>query len=421
MKSNTTTYKIMYPLFILCLSVGIFQGTYAQDIAVKNSILQAIEESATYISTTILDDEGKSRCDYNLTEGKWYPYEVPWHTGQAIYALLHAYHTTGNQLYLDRAITAGNYWTSLEIKDKGKLKGMVKGLHGDFIGNSSIIFATISDGTPGIYELSRVTNNPHYAEVATSAASWMLANMYNEKEGVCYDVVNNKGEVQKESSPFWEAKDKEKQDLFDVSRPNTEGWLFLDAYHYSHDEKFKNAYINLCNSLLEKQGPEGLWMHFMPNFMDVGSFHPRFNLWYAESLIKAFELTGNRKYLEGAAKTARAYAKVQTENGTIYYKNFIDGKEPDKSSICGSSVAFSGIVWMELSKYGYTEFEAHIELSLNWLLKNRFSINHPDPNLRGAIVNTRTRSKKGKNWMVNRDIGTSFGLRFFADYLDYKY
>tara|TARA_R110002126_G_scaffold66963_1_gene170049 strand:+ start:9302 stop:10564 length:1263 start_codon:yes stop_codon:yes gene_type:complete len=418
---NNSTYKVIITLLTLCLNFGNSQKSYSQEIDVKSSILKAIDESAIYLSTTILDEEGKSRCDYNLTEGKWYPYEVPWHTGQAIYALLHAYKTTENPDYLDRAVTAGNYWSSLQIKDEGKLKGMVKGLHGDFIGNQSIIFATISDGTPGLFELSRVTNNPDYAEVATSAASWMLANMYNEKEGVCYDVVNSKGEVQKENSPFWEAKNKEEQDLYDVSRPNTEGWLFLDAYNFSKEEKFKDAYINLCNSLLEKQGPEGLWMHFMPNFMDVGSFHPRFNLWYAESLIKAFELTGDRKYLEGAAKTARTYANAQTADGTIYYKNYIDGKEPDKGSICGSSVAFSGIVWMELVKNGYTEFEPKIELSLNWLLKNRFSISHPDPNLRGAVVNTRVRRKKGKNWIVNRDIGTSFGLRFFSDYLNYKY
>lgn len=414
-------HQFFYFLGLFFLSLFSLQKAVAQDAATKSAIRKAIEESASYVATTVLDASGKSRCDYNLTEGKWYPYEVPWHTGQAIYALLHAYHSTGNKSYLDKAIIAGDYWMDLEIKQPGKLKGMVKGIHGDFIGEQLIVFATISDGTPGIYELSRITNDPKYAKVATTAASWMLDHMYNEKEGVCYDAVNKNGEVQKESSPFWDAKDKANQNLFDVSRPNTEGWLFLDAYHFSKEEKFKNAYINLCNSLLEKQGPEGLWMQFTPNAIEEGSFHPRFNIWYAESLLKAYELTHEKKYLEGAAKTARAYVKAQDDDGTIYYKNFINGMPPDKGSICGSAVAFSGILWIKLAQYGYAEFQPNIELSLQWLLRNRFAMDHPDPNLRGAVVNTRVRKRKGKNWIVNRDIGTSFALRFFSDYLAYKF
>ena len=49
---------------------------------------------------------------------------------------------------------------------------------------------------------------------------------------------------------------------------------------------------------------------------------------------------------------------------------------------------------------------------------NRFACNHPDENLRGAILNTRLRHRHGKLWLVNRDIGTSFGLRFLAKYSD---
>lgn len=387
----------------------------------KEEVLSALNGCARYVSDVILDKEGKSRCDYNLTEGKWYDYEVPWHTGQAVYSLLAAYKVTNNKKYLDAAIRGGNYWISMKAteKDPAALKGMVKATHGDFIGGENIIFATISDGTPGIYELTRVTKDKKYAAVATSAAAWMEKNMYYAKEGVCYDVVDIKtGEVAKENSPFWNKKD---QTLNDVSRPNTEGWLFKDAYEFSGEEKFKSAFLNLCNSLIEKQGPEGLWMQFMPNFDSIGSFHPRFNLWYAESLLEAYDMTKDRKYLEAAAKTARTYAKAMQKDGTIYYENFINGKEPDRSSICGSAVAFAGIVWMRLVKAGYDEFVPYIEKSAQWLLKNRYADNHPDVNLRGAVLETRARGKNKKIWLVNRDISTSFGVRFLADYLQYKF
>jgi len=380
----------------------------------------AIDECTDYAINVLLDSEGKSRCDYNLIEGKWYPYEEPWHTGQVILGLLEGYKVTGNTAALNAAKKAGDWWISLEIKDNPRFKGMVAATHGDAIGNEQIVFATTSDGTPGIFELSRVTGDKKYAKVATSSSKWLLENMYYPEEGVCYDLVDIKsGEVLKENSPFYAGKDK--QTLEDVSRPNTEGSPFKDAYEFSNDKKFKDAHILLCNSLIEKQDKDGIWMRYMPNHIEVSSFHPRFNLWYAESLLEAYELTKDRKYLEAAAKTARTYAKAQKNDGTIFYVNYTDGKPSDKGSVCGSAVAFAGILWIRLAEYGYDEFIPAYERSIQWILKNRYSINHPDPNLRGAVVNTRFRSKKGNIWLTHRDVGTSFGLRFLAAYYKLKY
>ncbi|MBO9633010.1 MAG: hypothetical protein J7578_07800 [Chitinophagaceae bacterium] len=386
----------------------------------KDDVLAAIRSCATYIADVILDSAGRSRCDYNLTEGKWFDYEVPWHTGQAVYSLLAAYKLTNDPAYLKAARRGGDYWISMEIKDHPVLTGMVAASHGDFIGGENYVFATVSDGTPGIFELSRVTKDSRYARVATNAASWMLRHMYYPEKGVCYDVIDAKtGAVMKENSPFWQTKDT--QTLNDVSRPNTEGWLFKDAWEFSGEKKFRDAFLLLCNSLVEKQGPEGLWMDYMPNFKAEHSFHPRFNLWYAESLLEAYDMTKEKKYLEAAAKVARVHARAQEKDGTQYYEQFIDGREPDRGSICGSTVAFSGIIWIRLVKAGYKEFEENIQRSANWILKNRYATDHPDPNLRGGVIETRARNKKGKIWIVNRDVATSFGVRFLVDYLHYQY
>lgn len=407
-------------LFLFSLIFASFSMQAQTQTPSESELLKAINECTDYASTVLLDVEGKSRCDYNLVEGKWYPYEEPWHTGQIILGLLDSYKVTGNKVALESARRAGDWWVSLEIKDNLHFEGMVAATHGDVIGNDQIVFATTTDGTPGIFELSRVTGDMKYARLATSSAKWLLENMYYPEKGVCYDLADLKtGEVLKENSPFY--KGKENQVLEDVSRPNTEGSPFKDAYEFSKDKRFKDAHILLCNSLIEKQDKDGIWMRYMPNDINVSSFHPRFNLWYAESLLEAYELTKDRKYLEAAAKTARTYAKAQKADGTIYYVNYTDGKESDKGSICGSAVALAGILWMRLAGYGYTEFIPAYELSVQWILKNRYSINHPDPNLRGAVVNTRYRSKKGKIWLTHRDVGTSFGLRFLAAYYQLKY
>ena len=412
--------RLLFHGFVIAALLNTTTTLSQQNDLNRASFEKALIECADYVSTVVLDDEGKSRCDYNMTEGIWYPYEIPWHTGQAILGLLAAYEITQDSTYLKKAIEGGDYWAGLQIEE-GPLKGMLNAVHGDALGDEFVVFATVSDGTPGIYELSKITKNQKYASVATSAASWLLEHTYYAEEGVCYDVIHPSGKVLKQNSPFW--KDLEnRQSLFHVSRPNTEGSLFLDAFDFTADKVFKDAFINLCNSLVEKQGSEGLWMQFMPNHSDAKTFHPRFNIWYAESLIRAFETTKDRKYLEAAAKTARVYQKAQKADGTMYYKNYIDDTPPDRGSICGSAVAFSGILWMKLAHYGYTEFNDSIDLSANWLFKNRYKSDHPDVNLAGAVINTRVRYKReNKIWFVNRDVGTSFALRFFKDYIHYKF
>lgn len=412
--------KLLKNIFLLILCLPLFSASFSNvqnQKDLKEKVLKAIEETSNFAAYTLLDEYGKSKCDYNITEGKWYEYEPPWHTGQVINALVESYKVTKNKSYLDEAVRAGNWWVSLQIKDHPKLKGMLNAIHGD--GNDNIVFATVSDGTPGLFNLFKITGDKKYAEVATSAGKWMLENMYVPEHGVFYDVVDPKtGEVMKENSPFWP--DKSDQKLYDVSRPNNEGSLFKDMYQFTGNEEYRKVFVDLCESLVNKQDEFGLWMDFTPNHKDVGTFHPRFNLWYAESLIEGFDLTGDRRYLEAAAKTLRTYLKAMRKDGTFFYVNYIDGRY-NENSVTGSATAFCGILAIRLFKNGYDEFKDSIEKSLNWILTNRFSADHPDPNLRGSVIDTRTRNRQGKIWLTQRDVGTSFGLRFLCDYFNYKF
>jgi len=386
----------------------------------KTEVLQALIDGAEYSVNVLLDEDGKSKCDYNLTEGKWYEYEPPWHTGQIIYGLIETYRVTGEKKYLEAAKRAGDWWTSLLITDHPKLKGMLRAAHADQAGDR-IVFATVSDGTAGLFNLYKETKNKIYAEVPTSAGQWMLENMYVPEYRVFYDCVDPiSGEVMKENSPFWP--DDDDQELFDVSRTNNEGSLYKDMYEFTGDEKYKQLFIDLCESLLEYQTPEGLWMRFMPNNHIVGNFHPRFNLWYAESLLEGYDLTGDKRYLKAAKKTLLYHQKYQKKSGTFYYKNFVNGKSSDRGSICGSAVSFMGILAIRMVGYGVgDELQESIDRSANWVIKNRYGQDHPDENLRGAFLNLRVRTKHGKIWMTQRDVGTSFGMRFLASYYRHKY
>ena len=409
MNSVKTVITILIRVFML-LAVSVFAQDWAE---LKPAVLEAIQDGADYASDVLLDENGKSRCDYHLVQGKWYDYEPPWHTGQLVYALVDAYDITKNEKYLQAAVRAGNWWKSLEITDHPKLKGMLRAVHGD--ANPHIVFATVSDGSAGLFLLSKTTGNNEYADVATSAGDWMMKNMWVPKQKVFYDCVNPEtGEVLKEKSPFWP--DKEQQELFDVSRPNNEGSIFKDMFEHTGKKEYMDMFITLCESLLEYQDEYGLWMDFMPNDKESGYFHPRFNLWYAESLLEGYELTGDKRYLMAAKKTGDFYVNFQKDDGTFYYKNYVDGHSSTKS-ICGSAVSFAGIIWLRLLEYGVGDhYKDNIEKSVNWLVTNRYAKDHPDPNLAGGFFETRVRFIKGNVWIVNRDIATAFGVRFLSDF-----
>jgi len=408
--------KILYRFLIFLFMVFNF-STFAQSKEEKDSILCAINSGADYTINVLFDKKGKSKCDYDLLTGKWYDYEPAWHTGQLIYGLDRAYQLTRNEEYLQGAIKAGNWWVSLKITDNPKLNGMLRAIHGD--GINYIVLATVTDGSAGLFRLSKLTGDKKYAETATSAGKWIYNNMWNEKYGVFYDAVDPEtGEVQKEHSPFW---NKKNQTIFNVARPNNEGSIFKDMYEFTGKEKYKKRFLDVCESLLDKQGAEGIWMNFIPNNKKLGYFHPRFNIWYAESLLEGYDLTGDKRYLKAALKVGQFYKKFQLENGAFYYRNFLDGRA-DKFSISGSTSSFAGILWLRLLKYGVgDEFKENIERSLQWVLKYRYSINHPDKNLAGGFMEIRSRSKNGKLKIRNRDIATAFGLRFLCDYYDYYY
>lgn len=404
-------------ILVLSLLAGFPVILQAQLQSKLKEIEAAINSGSRYMTNVLLDKNGKSKCEYSIIDGTWVDYEPAWHTGQIIYALTRANDITQNQAYIDAAEKAGDWWCSLQIKDNPKLNGMIKAIHMD--GINYIVYATVTDGTAGLFRLYRKTGIKKYAEVPSQAGEWMLKNMYIPDKGLCYDMVDPvTGEVMKTYSAFWP--EKKHQVLNDVARPNNEGSMYLDMYKFTGNEKYKQVFLNLCNSLVEKQGEEGLWMDFIPNNKATHAIHPRFNLWYAESLLDAYDLTGDKKYLQAALKTALFYKKIQQKDGTFFYTNYLDGTAPDKSSVSGSTVAFAGIIYLRLQKAGYqTEFADNTDKCYEWLLNNRFAENHPDPNLRGAFVETKVKMKKGKATLFNRDVGTIFAVRFLCDYYDF--
>ena len=386
----------------------------------KNKIETSLQKSTSHAINSILDENGKSKCDYEMVSGTWEEYEAMWHTGQLIQGLLEAYSVTKNEDALKNAIRAGDWWVSRTFSKGHPLHGYLNGAHGGKLGKL-INTTTIADGTPGLFDLTDVTGDRKYADVATSAGKWILENLYIPEERLSYNIVDSEtGEIWKDRSPHAQHQGLP-FNIRHMARPNAEGYLWADMYRHTKNEKYKSAFLEICDGLVDMQSDNGWWMEFEPNDPKTGKIHGRFNTWNAEALLEAYDLTKNDKYLNAATKTAQALAGVQQKNGVVFYSSYTDGNH-DERSPCGSATSFAGIVWLRLYELGNTSFEGNIKKALNFTLSNQFPLNHADENLAGAYLEIRQKGgKKGKLKIIFRDISTSFGMRFLSDVYQHRF
>nr|WP_298995651.1 hypothetical protein [uncultured Allomuricauda sp.] len=390
------------------------------DEAYQQKIEISLNRGIEHAGSVCLDAAGKAKGDYEMISGTWLEYEPAWHTGQLIQGLLDAYQVTQNEDALNYAIKGGNWWVSLQFPVGHPLAGYMNAIHGASVGNL-INTTTITDGTPGLFDLSEVTGDTKYAEVASSAGEWILDNLYLPEHRLSYNIVDPEtGEIWKEKSPHAQHQGHEIT-IKQVARPNAEGYLSKDMFEFTGEELYKNAFLEVCDGLVTSQSDNGFWMDFEPNDPNTGKIHARFNTWNAEALIEAYTLTENQKYLDAALKTGHGLASIQQKNGVIFYLSYTDGSVDDRSP-CGSGTSFAGILWLRLLELGHVDFKANIKKALDFTLKNQFSAEHPDENLAGGYYEIRQKAKdNGKMKLIYRDIATAFGLRFLSDVHQFEF
>jgi hypothetical protein len=379
----------------------------------RPTIREAMAAGAAYITDTLITPEGKGRADYDLATGEWLEYEPHWHTGQQILGLVEAARVLARPKLLESARRAGDWWISTEFKKPHALAGLVNAYHGDHVG-PLINFTTISDGTPGLFALSRATGDGRYADCATRSGAWLYQNTRAPNaDQLFYNMIDPaSGRVIDDFSPHH--RDVAAPAVTLVARPNIEGYLFADMARHTGRRVWRDRFLAQAEGALRWQRASGLWMDFEPNDPHTGKVHPRFNIWNAEALLEAYALTRDARFLEAALKTAQFMARVQDRRGAIYYDLRETGTWSE-ASLTGSAVSFAGILWLRLKAFGAGEaFSDNIARAQAWVLANRFAADHPDPNLRNAFLETRVRTVNGRVRILVRDIATAFGLRFLA-------
>ena len=400
----------LFFLFFFCLE----HPLHAQ--LTKYQVVEVIRDAGLNLSSSVMDRRGQAQGEYKLMLGRWDEYETSWRTGQAALALIEAYQITPNPQFMLKATKAGEFWQALRIIDGPELLGLIDATQREGIGDV-LGFASISRGTEGMYALSQQTGDSAFASLATEAAGWLLRNTCDPETGICYDYIHPRtGLVVENRTPF----DPQNVDppASAVMRPHPEGRMWLSAFEFTQDSSYLRVFLAACSTLVATQGSKGLWMQVYPNQADQGRVHPTWNLWYAESLLDAYAVTRDTRFLAAARKTVDTYLSLQTSDGTIYYDSYLDGRL-ERRSISGSAVAMLGRLMIRLEEAGLEGYTPYVHRCARWIYDNRYDVAHPDPNLRGAVIELWSRMRRGKLDLINRDLGTIFGLRFMTKYHDY--
>jgi hypothetical protein len=274
--------------------------------------------------------------------------------------------------------------------------------------NPRITMTTLTDGAAPIFELQRRTGDPAMLAVLRDAGDWMLS-LYIPERRLFRDVISADGLVMGRDLPIDPAIDK------DDARYGTEGSYYAHLYRATREERYLRHFLEPCEQMVADQ-VDGVWPRLRPNDPVTGALHGRFNLWYAEALLDAHGLTGDKRFLNAALATARTYSRFPDPDGTMYYRHRLDGWS-SRESPSGSVVAFAGILWLRLSELGYSEFDPLVERAVDWLLDNQYPVDHPDANLAGGYFELWTKVKDGDFRVYQRDIATAFGLRFLSGYV----
>ena len=397
------------------------------------AVRAAIDGLARHAMLGALGADGMARGDYDVVRGEFHVQEPAWHTGQLVLGLVEAHAVTGDPAALDAARRGGEWWIAQRIGE-GPLTGLLNAAHGDRLG-ALINFTTIADGSAGLYALSAATGDARYADVATESALWSLQRLYSAEDGLILNIVDPAtGTAWTDRSPHHGDGPATRTQ---VARPNIEGSLFLDAAKHAHDaaqrEGLRAAFLRTLDATVERQHGNGFWMDFEPNDPASGAIHPRFNLWYAEALLRGYGETKDARYREAALRALRATQRLLDADGSAWYENrdpryagsarraarsMPEAFEIRRESITGSATAFAGLVMLQAREAtGTREFDDDIDAALRWVLANRYPESHADAALAGGLLELRRRrGADGQLSVRARPIATAFGLRFLAAY-----
>lgn len=317
---------------------------------------------------------GAVRNEYDTRTGVWYLNGPVWHTGQSIRAVLIAWRRTGDPALLKAALAMGEYIARNVVSDPDDPDyGLLLAYEGD---NVTVNNQTVLETLPGLLDLADATDDESWLDLARRAADVVLRGFLPD-EGLVVDHYHVA----------------ERRFFHDPDNP-LPGRIMLDdaalvmLTERTGDARYGDAFLAMAERGLREEDPPGTWIVFPPWHRDTGRQHIRCSWWWGRPMLTAYDLTGDRRFLDAAVRAGTWYLDNQNLDGGFYYATLRDGRH-GSFALATSGAAVAAILWADL--HARTNDPVYLEAigrSLRFLAAAQFSDEADDPNVRGALWET---------------------------------
>ncbi len=233
------------------------------------------------------------------------PYVYSEITGYMLTMLCTLWERTGNTLYLNSAIRAGEWFIETVNEPTGGFRCLYPLYSTRFDYKNNQIY-TFDCGVilNGLMCLHRITKQPSYLASAVTMADW-LVNVAQKPSGAFSPVYNIEKQEFSESDTEWS--------LCAGSYHSKIAIGLLNLYDLTRKAKYRNAAIKGCDFALTFQQPDGRFVSF-PTQGGTNS-HP--HAYSAEGLWVAGTYLGREDYLYASAKATQWLLNLQSPEGII--------------------------------------------------------------------------------------------------------
>lgn len=346
---------------------------------------------------------GAIKGEYSPAEGKWRFFCPIWHTGQAVKALVMACQATKDTELLEGATKSVDFIlrNTVETEEAAQSLMLAYEDYPDKINTSAILECL--DGLRVFNEFTKHHGNDTFLQ----ASEWVIEQAWLKGDGLFMDLYDPvaRAFISKAYGDH-------------VGRPLLDDGILLHAYHKSGKRKFRDAFFETADRLLQDEYPSGNWVNFTPCQREAGIIHPRHAYWWGYPMFLAWQESGERKYLDCALRSCRWYARAQRRDGGLIRNTGLDFNT-DSFGHSTSGTACAMIMYITANKItGDDEFLPSLAKALEYCLKMQF-VDPRDENLRGCILEkVLPPDGTDRSPYHIRDLGTIFFIQAVAKILE---
>jgi hypothetical protein len=352
---------------------------------------------------------GAIRGEYSVAERQWGFFCPIWHTGQAVKALVAAYRVTGEKQLLASARSGASFIGSEQNQTEGDDDFGLIHAYEDF--GDKINVSAILETLDGLFALADATGEQCYEKWALDALHWIARKAYLPGEGEVRDVYDPAAHCIVEV-PSWTA-----GKLSQRGRPLLDDAVFLTGFERSGEESLRRIFFEIAERLLATEAPPGNWIGFGPCDPQAGNIHPRHAYWWGKPMLRAWQSSGDEKYLHCARRAADWYVQALRTDGGIIRNTYRDFNT-DSFGHATSGTACAAILFQEYSAAtGTNDYAEPTQRALNFC--QTMQLHSPrDPNLTGVILEkVLPPDGTDRHPYYVRDLGTIFFVQAAATFL----